>query len=477
MKRNWIISGAVAAMLASASSAALAQDATPAPAPMTAPPTTAPDPTATPAPPAPDPNAMPAPPAPDATAMPAPSMPPAPAMPPAPDATMPMPNPGSLSSGSMSMPMAPGSIDYSVLNNPDFNYSDLKKAKSEGFSDNEVASIAKIAHYSGVSFAVITSRVLNGTTFSALATELNLKLGDVLDVADEKDKISAYETAYEATGTMALKNSSSMGMMTPPMSSSSTMTPPMSSGTSAAMPMTPTKDIVATAMSDKRFSTLVKELKKADLVSALQGPGPFTVFAPTNAAFKKLPKGALKDLEKDPTKLAAVLKYHVLPARVDAATATSMTSPTSPPTLEGSTLQVTASGGTVKINDATVTQADIMASNGIIHAIDTVLMPSDLASTTPSTSTSSTTDTPASGTSSTSTTPATGSTDTTGAAAPTPPVPGAPTPDASKTAPATSPDSGTTAPSPAPDAGTPAPTVTPAPDATPTPASPATPAQ
>lgn len=505
MKRNWILSGAVAAMLASASSAALAQDATPAPAPPAAPaPATTPAPDNTPAPMAPAPDATqaspaaPAPmatPAPDATAAP----PPAP-MAPAPDASgtpptapapmapmpmadpnapaappMPMSNPGSLSSGSMSTgsTMMPGSIDFSVLNNPDFNYTDLKKAKAEGFSDNEVASIAKIAHFSGVSFTDITDQVLHGTTFSTLATRLNLNLGNVLDVADEKDKISAYETAYEATGTMALKNSGSMGMMSPssPMSGSSTMTPPMSSGSGMSTPMAPTKDIVALAMSDKRFSTLVKELKRADLVSALQGPGPFTVFAPTNAAFKKLPKGALKDLEKDPTKLAAVLKYHVLPARVDAATATSMTSPTSPPTLEGSTLQVTSQGGAVKINDATVTQADLMATNGIIHAVDTVLMPSDLASSSSSStsgsgngtmSAPSTSGTDTTGTTSTTPTtppastdqtvpPASGSTpsDTTAPAGVSPSTPATPTPaapDAGSTSPTTTPGTGTTTP-------------------------------
>lgn len=452
MKRNWIISGAVAAMLASASSAALAQDATPAPAPPAAPaPMTTPAPDATAAPMAPAPDASAAPmapapapmaPAPDATQ--APMATPPPPMAPAPmDPSMPMSNPGSLSTGSMSTPtMAPGSIDYSVLGNPEFNYTDLKKAKAEGFSDNEVASMEQIHHYAGVPFTDIVDRVLHGTAFSTLATQYNLRLSDVLDVADQKDKIAAYETAYEATGVMAVKNGGGMGMMSPSssMSTSSTMTPPMSTSSDMSMPMAPTKDIVALAMSDKRFSTLVKELKRADLVSALQGPGPFTVFAPTNAAFKKLPKGALKDLEKDPAKLASVLKYHVLPARVDAATATSMTSPTSPPTLEGSTLQVTAANGTVKINDATVTQADMMATNGIIHAIDTVLMPSDLASGT------------SGSTSGTMNMPATGSTDTTGttpmaAPAPTdqtvPPASGS-TPSDSTPNPGVSPSTGTT---------------------------------
>lgn len=340
MNKNFILASAVAAMLAASCPSSRAQDATMAP----------------------------------------------PAMPGA------MANPGTLSSGSMSGMTPSGGIDFSVLNNSAYDYTDIKKAKAEGFSDSDVATIAKIARLTGYSFTSLTDRVLHGTTFSTLAEESNLNLGDVLNAQDEKDKISAYEAAYEATGSMALKN---MGMMPNMAAATTTMTPDM------MMPM----DIVATAMKDGRFKTLVRELKRADLVSALQGTGPFTVFAPTDDAFKKLPKGALKDLENNPSQLAAVLKYHVIAARVDAATAMAMTSPTSPPTLEGGTLQVTSGGGSVKINDATVVQADIQTSNGIIHAIDLVLMPSDLSTmtgtagtdttgmTTPSTDTSTTTTT------------------------------------------------------------------------------------
>lgn len=316
--------------------------------------------------------------------------------------------------------MSSGTPDFSLLSNKAYDYVDLKKAKVNGLNDNEIASVAKIAEKTGYSFKSLSDEVLRGNTFAFMAVKYGLKLDDVLDVSAEKDKIAAYEAAYESTGSMALKNMAPMSSM--PMSSSSTM--PMSSSSTAA-PMAPTKDIVDTAMSDKRFKTLVKALKAANLVDTLKGPGPFTVFAPTDAAFKKLPKGALKDLMKNPDQLAMVLKYHVLGAKVDAATAMAMTSPTSPPTVEGSTLQVTSSGGTVKVNDATVVQADIMATNGIIHAIDTVLMPPDMPA--PSTPASDTTGTSAP-MSTTPTTPAAPGTDTTAPTGGTSTMPTAPTP-------------------------------------------------
>ena len=266
---------------------------------------------------------------------------------------------------------------------PFFNYSQIKSAKAKGLSDTYIASIIRISKLTGMPFRDVADKVLSGQTFAKIAYDNNLKLTDVLSPDLEKQQVSAYMAAYETTGSMALKKSDMTAM---PMASSSpsSMTP--------ATPMAAPKDIVATAMSQKRFSTLVKLLKQANLVETLQGPGPFTVFAPTNAAFKKLPKNTLKNLTPD--QLSKILTYHVIPAKVDAATAMAMTSPTSPPTVEGSTLQVTTSNGTVMINDAKVVTADIMATNGIIHAIDTVLMPPDLtpaASATPAPSTATTT--------------------------------------------------------------------------------------
>ena len=146
----------------------------------------------------------------------------------------------------------------------------------------------------------------------------------------------------------------------------------------AAPPPARAADIVQTAAKAGQFKTLVAALKAAGLVSTLKGPGPFTVFAPTDAAFAKLPHGTVATLLKPANKktLIKILTYHVISgAAVSAKQAMAMTTPTSPPTVEGATLQIKTVNGKVMVNNATVVKADVKASNGVIHAINTVLMP------------------------------------------------------------------------------------------------------
>ena len=130
-------------------------------------------------------------------------------------------------------------------------------------------------------------------------------------------------------------------------------------------------DIVDTAVSAGDFTTLVAAVKAADLVDTLKGKGPFTVFAPTDAAFAKLPEGTVDELLKDTPKLKKILTYHVVSVKVLAADVKKLKSAT---TVEGSDIKINASKG-VKVNDSTVTTADVAADNGVIHVIDTVLMP------------------------------------------------------------------------------------------------------
>jgi uncharacterized surface protein with fasciclin (FAS1) repeats len=130
-------------------------------------------------------------------------------------------------------------------------------------------------------------------------------------------------------------------------------------------------DIVDTAVSAGQFKTLVKAVQEAGLVDTLKGKGPFTVFAPTDEAFAKLPAGALDGLLKDKEKLAKVLTYHVVPGRVMAADV----KPGDVKTVQGQAIKVTKSGGGVMIDNAKVTKTDITASNGVIHVIDSVVMP------------------------------------------------------------------------------------------------------
>ena len=131
------------------------------------------------------------------------------------------------------------------------------------------------------------------------------------------------------------------------------------------------KDIVDTAVSAGSFNTLATALKAAGLVDTLKGPGPFTVFAPTDAAFAKIPKAQLDALLADKAKLTAVLTYHVVPGKVLA----SDVKPGAVKTVQGQSLMVKASGGKVMVDDATVTATDVMADNGVIHVIDTVVLP------------------------------------------------------------------------------------------------------
>ncbi len=134
----------------------------------------------------------------------------------------------------------------------------------------------------------------------------------------------------------------------------------------------PTKDIVTTAVEAGSFKTLAAALQAAGLVATLQGPGPFTVFAPTDAAFAKLPAGTVEALLKDKAKLTAILTYHVVAGRVEAKDVVKLTSAT---TVNGAPVTVKVVNGKVLINNATVTAADVQASNGVIHVIDTVILP------------------------------------------------------------------------------------------------------
>jgi uncharacterized surface protein with fasciclin (FAS1) repeats len=134
------------------------------------------------------------------------------------------------------------------------------------------------------------------------------------------------------------------------------------------------KDIVDTAVEAGSFGTLVAAVKAAGLVDTLKSAGPFTVFAPTDAAFAKLPPGTVEDLLKpeNKAKLTAILTYHVLPSKVMAADIAGKAM--NAKTVQGTVIAVDAKSG-VKINDATVVTADVVATNGVIHVIDTVLLP------------------------------------------------------------------------------------------------------
>ena len=140
----------------------------------------------------------------------------------------------------------------------------------------------------------------------------------------------------------------------------------------AATPAAGAKDIVDTAVAAGSFKTLVAAVQAAGLVDTLKGAGPYTVFAPTDEAFAKLPAGTVEGLLKDPKALSNILLYHVVPGKV---MASAVTDGLVAKTAQGSTVKFSVADGKVKINDATIVTTDIETSNGVIHVIDSVILP------------------------------------------------------------------------------------------------------
>jgi uncharacterized surface protein with fasciclin (FAS1) repeats len=134
----------------------------------------------------------------------------------------------------------------------------------------------------------------------------------------------------------------------------------------------PAADIVDTAVSAGSFKTLVKAVQAAGLVDTLKGPGPFTVFAPTDEAFAKLPAGTIESLLANPEQLKQVLTYHVVAGKVMAADVVKLKEAK---TVQGSAAKINVSGGNVMIDNAKVVKTDIQCDNGVIHVIDTVILP------------------------------------------------------------------------------------------------------
>ncbi|HXV82544.1 MAG TPA: fasciclin domain-containing protein [Candidatus Binatia bacterium] len=136
----------------------------------------------------------------------------------------------------------------------------------------------------------------------------------------------------------------------------------------------PDKDIVEIAVSAGSFDTLVAAVEAAGLVDTLKGEGPLTVFAPTDEAFAKLPEGTVENLLKpeNKDKLTAILTYHVVPGRV---TASEVVNLSSAPSVNGREIRISAQNGQVMVDNARVVQTDIMATNGVIHVIDSVIIP------------------------------------------------------------------------------------------------------
>jgi uncharacterized surface protein with fasciclin (FAS1) repeats len=180
----------------------------------------------------------------------------------------------------------------------------------------------------------------------------------------------ALAIAIAACSAAASPSATPTGASTPSPASTTATSPTMAPSASAAAMA---KDIVQTATAAGSFKTLLTAVKAAGLVETLEGKGPFTVFAPTDAAFAALPSGTLDGLLKDPAALKKVLLYHVVSGAVTSDNVVGLTSATS---VEGSPITISVKDGTVYLNDsAKVVTPDVMASNGVIHVIDKVILP------------------------------------------------------------------------------------------------------
>jgi uncharacterized surface protein with fasciclin (FAS1) repeats len=175
------------------------------------------------------------------------------------------------------------------------------------------------------------------------------------------------KTAFILTSTLLLASAAlaSEGAKAPPAKPTTPATP--------SAPAVAGKSIVQSAVENGNFKTLCSLLATANLVDTLNGPGPFTVFAPTDAAFAKVSPETLASLQKDPKALAAILTYHVVPGNVASAEVVKLKEVK---TVQGQPIAITVKEGKVMLNDgATVTAVDVKASNGVIHVIDTVILP------------------------------------------------------------------------------------------------------
>lgn len=252
-------------------------------------------------------------------------------------------------------------IDYTILANPNFSFVEFNQARREGFSHREIAIMAKIADRANVPFTDVKQLALNGWTYPAIADRYGLTLNDVWNAKDYEDKVRMYDVAYHTTGEFEVRNL--VAAYREEYRSGGSYD--VSSDASLA-------DIVN---SSPDLTMFARALRHARMMKILNGPGPYTVFAPTDSAFSKLSSDQINALMNNRDELVKVLDYCIIPQRIDAAAAMSMTSPTSPATLEGDSLQVTSANGTVFVNGATVTKPDVIGDNGVIHEIDTVILP------------------------------------------------------------------------------------------------------
>jgi uncharacterized surface protein with fasciclin (FAS1) repeats len=276
-------------------------------------------------------------------------------------------------------------INYTVLAGKSYDYMDLNQARAEGFSDHDIAVIAKIADKSGMPFNAIKHMALDGQAYPTIADRYNLRLADVLDANDYESQIADYRVAYETTGENAVRN-----LVAAYQEQYGTPT----YNTTTTTVISPNSNLADVVNSAPELTMFARALRTAGMMNVLNGPGPLTIFAPTDAAFSKLSSDQINALMGNRDELVKILDYAIIPQRIPASQFSTMTSPTSPATLEGNTLQLTTSGANnLMVNGANIVKPDLLASNGIIDEVDTVLLPPSVTTITTTTTNSTTTNT------------------------------------------------------------------------------------
>jgi len=267
---------------------------------------------------------------------------------------------------------------------------EIKRFEALGLSEADFKAIANIAYYTGLSTDYIARQALDtGTPLGIIATEHGLPTTIVTNDLPGFGNVAMGIENKQNTNTYASLASANMmndPVMTASLTESTTVasssTAPATTSTTASSALA--GDVMAVASADPQFSTFISAVKAAGLADTLRGMGPYTIFAPTNDAFAKLPAGTLESWLKPENKdqLVALLNYHIVPGKLKAADVMAMTNPSNATTLGGKTVSVKTTSP-LMFGNANIVRSDIEASNGVIHAIDTVLTPDTTATPAP----------------------------------------------------------------------------------------------
>jgi uncharacterized surface protein with fasciclin (FAS1) repeats len=248
----------------------------------------------------------------------------------------------------------------------------VRMYRSQGYRDYEIRGAAHIAMRTGLPMQYILDRVrITGDPLWSIANEYGLSVHDIYrDIPGYGSEAIAYAPAdlYANPNAPMIASTATNSVWSSTATAASSSLPPV--------PAAGQGDLIAVISGDPRFSTLASAMRSAGLVSNLQMPGPFTLFAPTNDAFAKLPAGTLDNLlrPENQAQLRAVLLYHVVSGKMMSSDLAAMSAPGTPKTLEGDSITVT-NVAPFKVNSTNIVAADIPAANGVIDAIDVVLMP------------------------------------------------------------------------------------------------------